>query len=248
MKNKLLRTFLIAAVWLGLWQLAAVLVGKDVLFPAPYPVAARLFSLMRTGAFWQTLLFSIGRMTAGFLLGVSLGTAVGVLTAALPVSGAFLAPLLRVIRTAPVASFIVLALVWMQSDAVSVFISFLMVFPILESNVRTGIRAASPALLEMLRVFRVKPLRRVRSLYVPAVLPYFTAGCSTAFGLAWKAGVAAEVISLPMRSIGRELYLSKLYLETTDVFAWTVMVVLLSLAMEKLLKAGLRRLTKGGAA
>lgn len=246
MKNKALRAILIAALWLGLWWLVAICVGKDVLVPSPWQVAVRLSELVRQGSFWEILFSSILRITVGFLAGALLGAAVGVLTALIPGSVPFLAPLLTVIKTAPVASFIILALVWLKADAVPVFIAFLMVFPILQSNVCAGIRAVSPALLEMLQVFRVKPLRRIHALYLPSVLPYFTAGCSTAFGLAWKAGVAAEVISLPMRSIGRQLYFSKLYLQTTDVFAWTVMVVLLSLVMEKLLTSGLHQLTKGG--
>ena len=247
MNRKPVRKLLIALFWLGVWELAALAVGKPVLLPPPYQVALRLAALMQTGSFWGVLLSSLLRITAGFLLGAVLGSAVGVLTAALRASGLFLAPLLTVIKTAPVASFIVLALVWMKEDAVPVFIAFLMVFPVLQSNVRTGICVASQTALEMLRVFRVRPLRRIRAFYVPAVLPYFAAGCSTAFGLAWKAGVAAELISLPMRSVGRELYLAKLYTETTDIFAWTVTVVVLSLLMEKLLKAGLSRLGKEGA-
>ena len=245
MKNKLLHAAS-AAFWIGVWWLMAVLVGREVLIPTPWQVLVRLWALLMEADFWKTLVFSLLRITAGFLAGVVLGTAAGALTAAVPVTEPLLEPLLILIKAAPVASFIILALVWMKADAIPVFISFLIVFPILQSNVRTGILAVPTGLRQMLQVFRVKPLRRVGALYVPAVLPYFSSACCTAFGMAWKAGVAAEVISLPMQSIGRELYFSRLYLLTPDVFAWTLTVVLLSLGMEKLLKAGLRRISKGG--
>jgi len=244
--NKLLRRFLSPLLWIAVWELIALCVDREVLVPTPLRVAVRLWELVQTASFWTVVAFSILRITAGFLAGVLLGTLTGVLTAKLPLSEGLLSPLLTVIRATPVASFIILALVWMGRDAIPVFISFLMVFPIMQSHVQTGVRAVSPQLLEMARVYRVPPTRRVKALYVPAVLPNFSAGCRTCLGLAWKAGVAAEVISLPMRSIGRQLYYSKLYLETVDVFSWTVTVVVLSLLIEKLLRAVLLRLTKGG--
>lgn len=244
--KKLLRYVLFPLLWIAVWEIVALCVDREVLVPTPFRVAARLWELVKTADFWQTVAFSILRITAGFLAGVLLGTLTGILTAKIPLSDGLLSPLLTVIRATPVASFIILALVWMGKDAIPVFISFLMVFPIMQSHVATGVRAVSPQLLEMAHVYRVPPLRRVKALYLPAVLPNFSAGCRTCLGLAWKAGVAAEVISLPVRSIGRQLYYSKLYLETVDVFAWTVTVIVLSLLIEKLLSALLLRLTKGG--
>lgn len=244
--KRLFRYVLFPLLWIAVWEIVALCVDREVLVPTPFRVAARLWELMKTADFWQTVAFSILRITAGFLAGVLLGTLTGILTAKIPLSDGLLSPLLTVIRATPVASFIILALVWMGKDAIPVFISFLMVFPIMQSHVATGVRAVSPQLLEMAHVYRVPPLRRVKALYLPAVLPNFSAGCRTCLGLAWKAGVAAEVISLPVRSIGRQLYYSKLYLETVDVFAWTVTVIVLSLLIEKLLSALLLRLTKGG--
>ncbi len=244
--KKLLRFVLFPLLWIGVWWIVALCVDREVLVPTPARVAVRLWELARTAGFWETVAFSILRVTAGFLAGVLLGTLTGILTAKLPVSEGLFFPLLTVIRATPVASFIILALVWMGRDAIPVFISFLMVFPIMQSHVHTGVRAVSPELLEMARVYRVPPMRTVKALYVPAVLPSFSAGCRTCLGLAWKAGVAAEVISRPARSIGNELQDAKIYLETVDVFAWTVTVIVLSLLIEKLLSSLLLRLTKGG--
>ncbi len=244
--NRLLRWILFPLLWICVWEIVALVVDREVLVPTPARVAVRLWELMRTADFWTIVASSIWRVTLGFLAGVLLGTLTGILTAKLPPSDGLFSPLLTVIRATPVASFIILALVWMGAEATPVFISFLMVFPIMQSHVHTGIRAVSPALLEMAQVYRIPPMRRARALYVPAVLPNFSAGCRTCLGLAWKAGVAAEVISRPMRSIGRELHDSKSYLETVDVFAWTVTVIVLSLLIEKLLSALLLRLSKGG--
>lgn len=244
--DRLLRWLLFPLLWIAVWEIVALCVDREVFVPAPARVFVRLWELMQTGRFWGIVGSSIFRVTLGFLAGVLLGTLTGVLTAKLPLTDGLFSPLLTIIRATPVASFIILALVWMGAEATPAFISFLMVFPIMQSHVHTGVRAVSPALLEMARVYRVPALRQVKALYLPAVLPSFSAGCRTCLGLAWKAGVAAEVISIPMRSIGRELHNSKNYLETVDVFAWTVTVIVLSLLIEKLLSALLLRLTKGG--
>lgn len=244
--EKLLCAVLIPVFWLLVWWGIARLVDREVLVPSPDRVLLRLLELIRTTDFLAVVGFSILRITAGFFAGVILGTLTGVLNARLPLTERMLAPLLAAVKATPVASFIILALVWMKKDAIPVFISFLMVFPVVQSNVAEGIRRTPKALLEMAQVYRLPPLRTLLAIRLPAVLPYFAAACRTSFGLAWKAGVAAEVISLPARSIGRELYLSKLYLETVDVFAWTAAVILISMVAEKLLGAALRRFVKGG--
>ena len=78
-------------------------------------------------------------------------------------------------------------------------------------------------------------------MYLPHCLPYFSAGALTSLGLAWKAGIAAEVLCTPNHSIGKQVYDAKVYMETAEVFAWTLVVILLSLALEKLLKHCLER-------
>ena len=115
---------------------------------------------------------------------------------------ALLAPVMQLVKATPVASFIILALVWVSGSSLSVLISFLMVLPVLYSAVRTGIGSADRQLLEMAQVFRLPLGRRLRAVWLPAVLPAFRQGCSVALGICWKSGVAAEVIGLPDGSIG----------------------------------------------
>ena len=135
--------------------------------------------------------------------------------------------MLQLVKATPVASFIILALVWVRGSSLSVLISFLMVLPVLYGAVRTGIRAADPQLLEMAKVFRLPLGRRLRAVWLPAVLPAFRQGCSVALGICWKSGVAAEVIGLPNGSIGDALYRAKITLSTGELFAWTFVIILL---------------------
>ena len=146
-----------------------------------------------------------------------------------------------VIKSVPVASFIILALIWMGSARLPLFISFLMVFPVIYGNTLQGLKSTDPQLLEMARLFRVPWARRLRYIHLPALEPFLLAGCSTALGMSWKAGVAAEVIGVVGGSIGERLYEAKIYLETADLLAWTVVIVAVSALFERLFLALLRR-------
>ena len=116
-----------------------------------------------------------------------------------------------------------------------------MVLPVIYTNVLGGIRSTDDKLLEMARVFNIPVWKRIRYIYVSQVLPFFRSACSVALGLCWKSGIAAEVIGIPKGSIGEKLYNAKIYLDTPDLFAWTLVIVLISLAFERLFLAVLNR-------
>ena len=233
--------------WLLVWQAGSMALHSDILLVSPLRVVATLFELAGTQRFWASLLGSLTRIVGGFLLAVLLGTGLAALAARFRRVEELLAPLVLAMKTVPVASFIILALIWFGSRNLSVFIALVMVFPVMYTNVLSGIRAVDAQLLEMARVFRIPALRRIRCVDLPQVMPYFRAGCTLGLGLCWKAGVAAEVIGMPIPSIGERLQ-AKVYLDTPELFAWTLVIVLMSMGFEKLFMALLgaleRRLTR----
>jgi NitT/TauT family transport system permease protein len=231
--RRVVRLLLVVAFWLAVWQVAAVVVHHDLLLAAPGDVLARLGELVVTPGFWATVAHTLVRIVAGFVIGSVLGVAGAVLAAAARWAEALLTPLATVVRTMPVVSFIILVLIWADSARLAVVISALMVAPVLYATALQGIRSRDRALLEMADVFRVPLLRRLRAVDVPAVVPFLLAGARVAVGLAWKSGIAAEVIGLPQGSIGERLYQAKIWLSTADLFAWTVVIVVLSLLVER---------------
>ncbi len=237
------RILLSVSVWLCIWQLLYLLIGKDVLVASPLAVFRRLFSLLLTEDFWVKTVSSLRGITEGYLLGVAAGILLAVLTSCSAWLYAVFKPMLTVIKSTPVVSFIILALIWMPKTGVPVFISFLMVLPIVWANLTAGIRETDPALLEMAKTYGVRRMQILRRIYLPSVLPNALSALTTAIGFAWKAGIAAEVISTPRNSIGAQLYNSKVYLETTDLFAWTVVVVLMSMLFEKLIVCLVSKIT-----
>ena len=239
MKQKIKRRYGAAAVvfWLAVWQLAAAAIGQEVFLVSPLQAAGTLVQLLPQPDFWQRVGFSAGHILLGFLLGAVCSVVCSVAAERWVWVDALLSPVMQLVKATPVASFIILALVWVSGKSLSILISFLMVLPVLYGAVRTGLESADPQLLEMARVFRLPLGRRVKAIWLPAVLPAFRQGCSVALGICWKSGVAAEVIGLPDGSIGDALYRAKITLSTGELFAWTFVIIVLSAAFEKLFLA-----------
>jgi len=236
------RPALVLAFWLVVWQAGAWAVGQDFLLASPVSVARRLGELLGTAELWGAVGHSLARIGGGFVAAVLVGIATAALAAAWSVVDTLLAPAMAAVRAAPVVSFIILLLMLPGgSGTLAAVTSFLMVLPIVHATVLEGIRQRDRELLEMAAVFRVPRWRRLTAIDVPAVLPYLAASCRVGIGLAWKAGVAAEVIGLPEGSIGERMYDAKLLLMSADVLAWTVLVVALSFASEWLLALLLSR-------
>lgn len=227
--------------WLGVWQLAAAAVGQELLLPGPAAVGRRLLELAAGAVFWQTALASLLRIFGGLLLGVALGALLAGLTAWVPLLDWVLTPAVKVVRATPVASFILLVYLWVERGRVPGLISALMVLPVVWGNVTRGIAETDSQLLELARAYGFGRGRTLRRIYIPSVLPYFASGCRTALGLAWKAGVAAEVLCQPQNAIGTQIYNTKYYLETPSLFAWTLVVIALSFLLEWAVGGLLRR-------
>lgn len=235
------RLLLVIAFWVGVWQVAAIAVGQQLLLAAPTEVLVRLSELVGTGAFWAAIGHSFARIATGFALAVVVGVLGAAAAARVRLVDILVTPLLAAVRATPVVSFIILVIMLAGSARLAVVISFLMVLPIIYTNVLAGIRNRDPALLEMATVFRVPLRRRVSAIDVPAVLPFLIAACEVGLGLAWKAGIAAEVIGLPRGSIGEQLYQAKIFFSSPDLFAWTVAIIALAFSFERLVLVALRR-------
>ncbi len=242
--HKLLKGLLPVCFWLAVWWGLSAWVGKELLMPSPWAVLCRLGELMVTPLFWWSTGLSLVRIFCGAAVGVALGVVLAVLTCRVQVLDWIFSPAIRVIRAVPVASFIILVLLWVKTGRVPGVISCLMVLPVLWQNVSEGIRNTDPLLLELGRAYQFGPWKTLRYIYYPGVKPYAVSGICTAIGLAWKSGVAAEVLCLPKAAIGTQVYYSKIYLESPSLFAWTIVVILLSLGLEQLIRRGLS--PKGG--
>ena len=199
----------------------------------PIQTLTRLWSLLGQRTTWQAIAFTFSRIGLGFFLAFVLALILAGLAAAFPWAEVLLGPYVLAIQSVPVASFIVIALLWLSGKRLSTFISFLMVLPVIWQSVHTGLGSADPELLEMAQVYRFSRGKKLRYLYLPAALPYLISAMRVGLGFSWKSGIAGEVIAIPSQAIGTQLYNAKIYLDMPGLFAWTIVIILLSAAIER---------------
>lgn len=244
-KKKMLAKASAVILALGVWQLLSVLIGSELLLVSPVEVIKRLFTLVAESEFLTTVGFTLSRIALGFFAGLVVGTLLALLAGRFQIVEILLWPYMITVKSVPVASFVVIALIWFDASGLSSLISFLMVLPIIYTNLLDGIKSVDKKMLQMADVFKMPHFRRLRFIWLPSVKPFLLSGCRISLGLAWKSGVAAELIGYPEGSVGEALYYSKLFLNTADLFAWTVVIVLLSIIFEKLFLFILKRILKG---
>ncbi len=243
MKRILTKTGAVA-FWLLLWQFGAMLANRNLLLPIPTPIdtLTALGRFMEQGTFWLTVGASLLRICIGFLAAVLLGTLGAILTARFALLHTLFEPILQLIRAIPVASFTILAFLWIDRGNIPSVISFFTVLPMIWANVESGLRSTDAGLMEMAKVFGMKSGDILRHISLPAIRPFFTAAVGNGLGFAWKSGVAAEVICRAQNSLGNLLWGSKASVSYDEVFAVTLVVVLLSVVLQGLA----RTVLKGG--
>ena len=227
-----------------LWQVLALVIGQEIILVAPWQVVVKLVQLLPQAGFWATIGASLARIVSGFLMAFILGV-LAALASANRWAAAMVATFMSLLRSVPVASIIVLLLIWSDSTYLSLWVSFLMVLPLVCSNAREGIDARDRQMAEMAQVFGLTPGQRWWAISLPGLLPYLRSAARVGFGMAWKAGVSAELIGIPTGSIGERLYQAKLYVSTADLFAWTAVIVALSYLCERVMLWGLGRAEVG---
>ena len=221
--------------WTAVWWLASAALDNLLLLPGPVQVLKCLAGLMQTAHFWQTIAVSIGRILLGVTLAVGLGVVLAVAAFRWRLVEMLIEPAMTAVRATPVASFAILVLIWLDRDWVPVLICGMMVLPVIYGSVSAGLRTVDSQLLEMAGVYHLPGLRTLKRIWIPAVMPFFRSSCTNALGLGWKAGIAAEVLTVPKQSMGRMISEAKLYLMTEELFAWTLAVIVLSLLLQKIM-------------
>ncbi len=232
MSKKIRNVVYTIILWLIIWQVVAMRIDDSIFLPSPIETAQSLQTLFLSKTFFLSVSVTLGNIVKGFLLGVLFGSIFAVIASISEFLETFITFPMRIIKATPVASFTILALFWLDSSNLSILVSFFMVLPILYTNVLTGLKETNPKLLEMAKVFQIRWYYKVCYIYIPEVLPYLFSACSVAIGLAWKSGIAAEVIGITKNSIGNHLYQAKLYLEMPELFAWSFVIISISIAFE----------------
>lgn len=242
MRKKILFNCISILAWLSIWLVISLCINKPIFLPTPLETLKALLSLGMNSSFWHSIAFTLLGITKGFLLGLLIGIVFAAISCSNSFIKAFLDLPVKTIKAIPVASFIILALLWSSSEKLSVLISAFMVFPVIYTNLQASIMATDKKQLEMAKVFKLGFFKKIGYVYLPSVSTSLISAISISAGFAWKSGIAAEIIGLVRNSIGNQLYQSKIYLETDNMFAWTITIVFLSIIFEKIITSMIKLL------
>ncbi len=245
--KRLLTPLLALLFWLLVWEVTARIIGIEIILPSASGVITAFFKIVISAHFYKTVALSFLRIFIGFEIGVFSGIALSLLTNYLPFTNSVISPFMTVVRATPVASFIMVIWLMLGSAAAPTAITVLMVTPIIWQNLSNGFGAIDKDLDEVCRAFSLSASKRFRILVAPTLISYLIPGMITSAGLAWKAGIAAEIIAYTSNSIGREIFNAKNYLESADMLAWTAVVVIISLIFEQIISRLGRRFTQKNA-
>lgn len=233
MKKSIIKKIIIVLFWLTVWQLGALWVGNKIVLAGPIEVIKCFITNLFLPEFYKIALFSLLRIGLGFFTALVAAVLLAFISYRFEIVHEFLLPVINAIKSVPVASFVVLLLLWTGSENLSFFISLLIVFPNIYINSYTGLKNTDPQLLEMADSFNASFFKKLIYIYRDSISPHLLSGIRVSVGMAWKSGVAAEVIGLPVHSLGERIYMSKIYLDTANLFAWTLLVIILCAIFEK---------------
>lgn len=223
------------AVMLILWEVASLRIDSEQIMPR---LAATLISTVRLFGekdFVSIVFSTVFRGIIGFLIATAAGVVFGITAGIHEGFNAFTKPWVVVMRSTPVVAFVLLALIWF-SQSTAVFIAFLTMFPMIFTNVVEGIHNVDGRLLKMAELYKVKKIRVIKWVYVPAIAPFMVSGISSAVGIGWRAIIVGEVMSQPRYGIGNSMQLAQIQMNVDKLIAWTIIAVLLGFLFEKIIR------------
>jgi NitT/TauT family transport system permease protein len=244
MKNRFIRTTLIVLIWLVIWQVLALVVNNSILLSGPADTVKALIELGSEPSFYLSVGITAAKVLLGFLTGMVLGSGLSLLSYRFSIIGEFLSPFVSVIKSIPVVSFIIIALIWAGSSYVTVIVSSVISFPIFYKNILEGLLATDQKMLDLAEVFRMRASKKIRYIYLPSLSPHIKSAISLAIGMSFRGGITAEVVGQPLRSIGNGLYRAKINLATSEMLAWTLVAILSAFVIEKLISFIVKKVLK----
>lgn len=230
-EDRIKMTFIVI-FWLIIWEIADRIIDNKIVLSGPVHIVQALVRNMGQADFWAICTASFFRIAIGFILSFVAGFVLAVVCYKFSLIRDFLEPIIVTLKTVPMISFVIMLLIWVGNQALTVYLSFLIVFPLIYTNTLGGLENVNPEMLEMAKVFGISPWKKFMYIYRPAFMPFLLSSCKVSLGLSWKSGIMAEVIATPKPSIGREMYVAKQYLQTDNLFAWTIVVIVLSILFE----------------
>lgn len=213
-------------IFILLWFLISLKINSEIVFPNILTIIKKLIEIVLEKSFYKDLFLSLIRVFITFILSFLLSIILGILSGIFSSIRYMLMPIINFIRTIPTIPLILAAIIWFNNNTVPIFVSMLVIFPIMYDAVVNGIINVDKNLIEMSLSYNVSLKNQIKSLYIPSIKPYILTAISQSMGITWKSILAAEILALPSLGIGSKLYESHLYLDTVSLFAYCLIAVI----------------------
>lgn len=231
--KKGLVSFISICLLLLVWQLTALSMDQPELIPSVPDLIKALFQLFATGTFYKSLLATVLRGISGILLSFAAAITAAFLFARYELLYELFRPLLTIMRSVPVISFILLALIFLDPEGIPLMIAFLTMFPLLAENLTKGIINLNPGLSIMADRFRISRKNKLMHIFYPQLKPFLFSGLTSAIGFGWRAIIMGEVLSQCALGIGGEMKRAQLFIAVPELIAWTIIAILISFFFDK---------------
>ncbi len=229
------RKLVIVIGWILVWEILSLCISNPVLMAGPYETLKTLCAMACTAEYWLSAAGTLARAVCGILAGFICAAVLGWISYRSRIFREITEPLFSVIKSVPVVSFIVLILLWTGGKTLSFYISWIVVLPLFYFSFLEGFASADEKYLEMAKMYRMSRANEFRYIRYPALYAPLCASVKSAVGLGFKSAAAAEVIGQVKNTVGNGIYLSKVYLSATELFAWTITVAVMAYGAEKII-------------
>lgn len=236
MKQKTIPTLLAFVTILVLWQVIAVSIHYPAIFPDLKQLATGVFHLFTQSEFYIALSLTILRGLIGFIISFLLALALASVATFSDWWKQFFHPFLVFMRSVPVISLVLIALLWFSPEELPIFIALLTMFPILYSNILNGMEHTDKRWVEMAHVFGKSKKQIYTQIYLPAARKTIFTGISTAMGFGWRAIIIGEVLAQPLHGMGTAMKHAQAYINIPELIAWTAVAILVSFAFDTFFK------------
>lgn len=240
-----LKKFATGALSVGLllllWQVLAWSVGKPELIPTVPRLVSAFIELAGSEHFLRSVGATVIRGMAGMVLSLVAAAGVAVLLSRRAWAEELFRPLFVLMRSVPVISFILLALIFLRPEGIPLLIGFLTMFPLLCENLTKGLKHLRPEAEVLARTFRLRRVNYYTQVLYPQLQPFLFSGLASAAGFGWRAIIMGEVLSQCAFGIGSEMKRAQVFIDVPSLLGWTVVAVAISFAFDKGLEALGRR-------
>lgn len=228
--------FLSIFFFLIIWEGVALYIDNSLLFPRVSEIFLSLKNLVASRDFILILWNTLSRFFISIVFSLILAIIFSVASYRYEVISFLLFPFIIFLRAVPTIAIIIVVLIWSSVERVPIVVGMLILFPILYESILGGIKNVDKNLLKMSKVFKVPTKRVVRDIYIPSIYYSISSNIPSYIGLTFKVIIAGEVLSQESLSIGGEIFINKIYLESSNIFAWIIVVIVLNYFLEKGLK------------